>query len=72
MMSSLRLQTDPSGLTNCFNTSLSCFVKCFYFADCEVIVSCQKWVTTFPRWCSVGEAKAVSRIPAYVGMVSNE
>lgn len=75
MMSSLQLQTDRSGLTNCFNTSLSCFVKCFYFPRYEVLASCQKWVALFPRWYSVGGTKAFLRtsksISEFVGMVLN-
>ena len=55
----------------CFDTSLCCFVKCFYFARYEVLVSCQKWVTMFPRWYSVGGAKAFLRTSHHVGMVLN-
>ena len=38
-------------------TLLNCFVECFYLVCSKSVATCQKWVTPYPRWCSVGVAK---------------
>lgn len=47
------------------------FLKCVYFAWCEVSRSCQKWVTGFPWWYSVGVAKIFIGITFLVSIVCN-
>ena len=50
---------------------LSCFVECFYLVCSEIGVSCQKWVTPYPWWHSVGVAKLFIRITVHVGIFCN-
>ena len=38
-------------------TLLNCFVECFYLVCSKIVAACQKCVTPFPRWRSVGVAK---------------
>ena len=74
-MRGLRLQSDLTAWLSegnrCFATSLNCFVKCFNFARCERVISCQKWVTWLTRWYSVGVAKVFITRPVSVGMAWN-